>query len=502
MRLLSDDDVRALLPAEIALAAMERALRLQAEGRLDAPPRTSVGGDAGRLVLTIGADTGPHGPAGFRAYHTAPTAFDQLVSVFDGTTGELEGVVVGRALGNLRTAAINALAIRAMARSDARVLGIIGSGRQATGIARLTLAARTFAQVQVYSPRTEQRRAFARALASDTGVEALAVDDAETATRAADVLILATTSRRPVLDAAWLRPGTHVSSVGPKGRGAAELPAALGTLARCIATDSVAQASAYYEPYFLDPDDFERMVGLERILTGEIAARDSAEDVTLFCSMGLAGTEVVLADALLTRHAAAASAAALQEAGGATGAGPSTPTEAAAEAAAAHGDATVPGPPRAVHLEPLVADELEPYLARMVPAYAAGHVRAGNWPDTEAEERGWQQIRELLPAGVDTPGQELCHIVDSASGERVGHVWTMLQQAPGGREAFVLDLEVAPKRRRRGYAAAALAEVEARARAAGALRVGLHVFGDNPGAFKLYRRSGFAVADISMAKPL
>lgn len=474
MRVLSDDDVRDLLPAEVALAAMERAFRLQAGGRLEAPPRTSVGGDAGRLVLTIGADTSPHGPAGFRAYHTAPAAEDQLVSVFDGTTGELVGVVVGHALGDLRTAAINALAVRAMARPDARVLGIVGSGRQAGGIARLTLAARPFAQVLVYSPRAEHRRAFARALESDTGVPSLPVDDAETAARAADVLILATISRKPVLDAAWIRPGTHVSSVGPKGRGAAELPAAIGTLASCIASDSIAQAGADHESYFLEAVDFERMVGLHRIITGEIAVRDGADDVTLFCSTGLAGTEVVLADELLTRHAAAAPKAAARPA----------------------------DRPPAIRLEPLTNDELEPLLARLVPAYAADHVRAGNWSQADAEARAWQQTRELLPQGVDTPGHELLHIVDADSNEPVGHVWTVLQQTPAGRQAFVYDLYVAPERRRRGYAAAALAEVEVRARAAGATRLGLHVFGDNEGAIALYRRAGFAVADVMMAKPL
>lgn len=446
MRILTDHDVRTLLTPDRARAAMERAFRLRAEGALAAPPRFSVPSDGGRLVLTAGGAARGAGATGFRAYHTAPTAGEQLVAAFDGTSGELAGLVVGGLLGPLRTAAINAVAIGAMARVDARVLGILGTGQQATEHARAALAVHPFERVWVFSRDAARREAFARALAADTGVEARAAATAEEAVRAADVLITATDSAGPVLDAAWLRPGTHVNAVGPKQRGAAELPPEVGSMAARIATDSVEQLGAYPEPVFLADADRARVVGLERIVAGELPGRAGAGELTLFCSVGLAGTEVVLAEALLRQ----------------------------AEAARL--------PPPAVRLTPLQPAELDPYLDRLVPLYAADHVRVGNWPEAGARERARAQVAELLPQGVGTAGHELRHIEDAATGERVGSLWLALGQGASDGTAFIYDLWVEPRHRRRGFASAALAAAEARARRAGASKLGLHVFGDNVGA--------------------
>ena len=80
MKLLTDDDVRSLLSPGMALAAMERAFRLQAQGALAAPPRSSVPSAGGRLVLTVGGAMDAHGATGFRAYHTAEDAAEQRFS--------------------------------------------------------------------------------------------------------------------------------------------------------------------------------------------------------------------------------------------------------------------------------------------------------------------------------------------------------------------------------------------------------------------------------------
>ncbi|MEJ2357702.1 MAG: GNAT family N-acetyltransferase [Deinococcales bacterium] len=504
MQLLTVDDVRTLLPPRVAAEAMEHAFRLKAGGRLAAPPRTSVPSAGGRLVLTVGGALTPHGATGFRAYHTAPGATDQLVTVFDGSTGELRGVVVGRLLGALRTAAINAVAIRTLAREDARVLGVLGTGRQARAHARVALAVRPFEHVRVFSPDPAHRLAFAAELAADTGVDAVAADDAEAVARAADVLVVATGSRTPVLEAGWIRPGTHVNAVGPKTRGRCELPAAVGALAARITSDSLEQVDAYPEPFFLDDADRARMVGLERVLAGEAPGRGSADEVTLFCSTGLAGTEVLLAEALLQAHQPSTRTG--PEAAGAASATAPQPT--APQPTAPQPTAPQPAPgaaPRrtpAIRLAPMAPDAFEAYLARTVADYAAEHVRAGNLRPQDARARAEQQVRQLLPAGVATPGHALLHIEDGGTGERVGIVWYQLRDVGGGREAFVFDLWVDERWRRRGYASGALAEVETRAAEAGAGRVSLHVFGHNERARRLYRALGFEETDVMMAKRL
>ncbi len=476
MRLLTDDDVRHLLTPATAAAVMAGALRLHAAGGLAAPPRWSVPSHGGRLVFTVGGATSEPGPVGFRAYHTAPDAGDQLVAVFDGDSGALRGLVAGTLLGAMRTAAINAVALEHMARRDASVLGVLGSGRQAHAHARAALAVRTFEQVLVFGRDPGRRRAFAASLAEDTGVPCRAADDPELVVRAADVLITATTSRRPVLEAGWLRPGTHVNTIGPKARGASELPPAVGTLAACIATDAPAQIDAYPEPFFLADEDRARMVSLGHIVAGELPGRGTDDELTLFCSAGLAGTEVLLADALLDLAEGA-------------------PAAAAVAAGAARSAVEV-------RLAPVAPAELEPYLERLVPEYAADHVRVGNWPAEGAEARARAQVAELLPQGVATPGHALFHVQD-ASGVTVGTLWLATHSSrTGAVEAFVYDLEIDPAHRRKGFASAALREAAAWARRQGARQLALHVFGDNAAARRLYRSLGFEEAGVHMVMAL
>jgi ornithine cyclodeaminase len=100
-----------------------------------------------------------------------------------------------------------------------------------------------------------------------------------------------------VLETAWLKPGAHVNSVGPKFTGAHEMPLDIVEVCQVIATDSLAQATAYAKPFFIE--DLDRVAGLDQIVAGRINGRRSENDITLFCSVGLAGTEVVLANELL-----------------------------------------------------------------------------------------------------------------------------------------------------------------------------------------------------------
>lgn len=98
-----------------------------------------------------------------------------------------------------------------------------------------------------------------------------------------------------MLDAAWISPGTHVTTLGPKTVVRHEVPSALADLADVIFTDSPAQAAGYGEPHIFPA---ERMVGLGALLSGAAPGRTSPEQITVFCSVGLAGTEVAVAAAL------------------------------------------------------------------------------------------------------------------------------------------------------------------------------------------------------------
>ncbi|WP_255169548.1 ornithine cyclodeaminase family protein [Natrononativus amylolyticus] len=301
-RVYTDDDVHDLLEPADAVTAMERAFEERAAGTLEAPPRWSVEAGDGALVFTVGAATGPTNAVGFRVYDTYPDSSDdhhQLVAVFDASTGAFEGLFVGHAIGRWRTGAIGGVAVDALAREDARTLGVLGAGNQARTQVESACAVREFETVHVYSPTPESREAFASEVGPRVAPNLETVEDAETAVRGADVLMCATTSTEPVFDPDWLEPGAHVTSIGPKFEDAHELPMEAVDAADIIATDSLAQVDGYDRPFVVSGADRDRMVELADVLEDPSRGRTAADDLTLFCSVGLAGTEVVLGRALL-----------------------------------------------------------------------------------------------------------------------------------------------------------------------------------------------------------
>jgi ornithine cyclodeaminase len=96
-------------------------------------------------------------------------------------------------------------------------------------------------------------------------------------------------------------PGAHVTTVGPKFRSGHEIPAGLADVASVITCDSPAQARSYQEPFFTDP---AALISLGDVVTGRSPRRRAAEDITLYCSVGLAGSEVILAQHLLGERTA------------------------------------------------------------------------------------------------------------------------------------------------------------------------------------------------------
>jgi ornithine cyclodeaminase/alanine dehydrogenase-like protein (mu-crystallin family) len=298
MIILTDDDVDLLRDMPVALEAVEAALRTKAVGGLVAPPRHGVGfPGSGKLLFTIGGDARV---AGFRVYDTfAGPAHTQVTAVWSTETAELLGLVLGDRLGELRTGAIGGIAVREMSAPGATTIGIVGSGQQARSQLLAAAAVRPLTRCRIFSRDPVRRRRFAQEMSDLLGFSVEPVDAAEDAVNGADIVICATASPTPVLDAAWLKPGAHVNTVGPKTRAGHEIGVDVAQRASVIATDSLAQTRAYAEPFFLEGADADRMVELADIVAGQSSGRNHPDDITLFCSTGLAGTEVLVAERLL-----------------------------------------------------------------------------------------------------------------------------------------------------------------------------------------------------------
>lgn len=302
--ILSDEEVRSLLSMRDAVDLIEGALRLKAAGEFVAPPRHYVGNRHGALVFTVGGHA-DRGVVGFRVYGAFPTSTrpGQFVAVVDSEAGELRGLVFGELLGAMRTGAIGGVAMKYAARENARTVGIIGSGMQAKTQLLAATAVRAITSAKVYSRSSENREAFAREMSESLGIEVVAVASAEEAIERADVVVTATSSGEPLFPAALIGAGVHVNALGPKFAGRHELDPAVAGKASVVFTDSPDQLRAYPEPFFL-PEESRQIADLAEYVASGAPGRRYADDITLFCSVGLSGTEVVLADAVLTKAGA------------------------------------------------------------------------------------------------------------------------------------------------------------------------------------------------------
>ena len=155
-----------------------------------------------------------------------------------------------------------------------------------------------------------------------------------------------------------------------------------------------------------------------------------------------------------------------------------------------------------IDLVPMTPEEFALYLERLVVAYAADKVRAGNWTSDESVRRSREECQALLPMGPDTPGQHLYRILDTETGERVGVVWLAEDTRKLSPTGFIYDLEVEAPYRRRGFATRAMLALEVKARALGLDTIGLHVFGFNREARALYEKLGYEITNINMSKAL
>jgi ornithine cyclodeaminase/alanine dehydrogenase-like protein (mu-crystallin family) len=302
--ILADKEVLELADMASAIEAVTRAFKARTSGALIAPPRHSVTfPELGNLVFTIGGVAGDAALAGFRVYDTFETGgapHTQIVAIWNARSGSLQGLILGERLGDLRTGAIGGLAIRHMARPDADTLGLIGSGAQARTQIAAAAAVRRLRTVKVHSRNAENRRAFAVEMGRQLDLDITPVASAREAVVGADIVICATSSDVPVIEAAWLAPGAHVNTLGPKTRDRHELGVEVAERAGIIATDSPAQTRAYDAPFFLEGSPaLARMVDLADVVAGKVVARPSADAITLFCSVGLAGTEVLVGAAIL-----------------------------------------------------------------------------------------------------------------------------------------------------------------------------------------------------------
>lgn len=296
---LDEKCVVGLVGMDDALEAIEQVFAAVGRGTVANVPRIRAPLKDGTLRITA-AVLNDIGYYGVKVSSTTifESAAGRVFSLYKAGTGELAAIVQVFALGALRTGAASGIATKYMARPEASVLGIIGTGRQARTQAEAICKVRPIREIRVFSRSPENRARFCDDLAA-TGARIVAVDGAEQVVRGADVISTATTATAPVLLGGWLAPGAHVNAIGANYEYRRELDSEAVARAAVIATDDREQvryeATDLAAPVADGVIGWDRVTSLGDIVAGNIPGRTTDEDITLFKSLGVAFEDVALA---------------------------------------------------------------------------------------------------------------------------------------------------------------------------------------------------------------
>ena len=309
---LAHEDVKRLLTMDACIELMAKALADLARERSWQPLRFVVRPPEEQSLMGLmpAHRSAPEPAYGLKTVCIFPgnparglDAHQGGVMLFDGETGELRALIDASAVTSIRTAAVSAVATRALARPESRVLAILGSGVQARAHLEAMARVLSFERARVWSRTAEHAQVFAAEAEAPFPVEA--VESAKAAVQGADVVVTVTSSREPVVEHGWLAPDAHVNAVGSSIPTARELDSATIAAAALFVDrrESTVNESGEYlravEEEGISPDHIRAELG--EVLVGSAAGRSSAEELTVFVSLGLAVEDLAVAEYLNRR---------------------------------------------------------------------------------------------------------------------------------------------------------------------------------------------------------
>ena len=301
---LSEADVAALLTLEEAINVLERAYAAIATAGA-APLRRAHARDGDAILHTVGGIIPGAGMAGVKSWLYTPGGASPLLLLWDLDDGSVLGVVEAFRMGQWRTAATSGLATRLLARTDADVLALLGTGKQAAAQAEAVAAVRGLRRIQVYGRDPERRAALCRRLQDGLGIEVTGTDVLRDALAGAAVTTAVTRAADPFLGGELLAPGMHVNAVGAIVPTRRELHADAVARADVVVADSPEQAAedageliAAVEAGVLDRS---RIRSLGEVVVDPSRGRDGDDAITLFKAVGVGMSDVALGVELVAR---------------------------------------------------------------------------------------------------------------------------------------------------------------------------------------------------------
>ncbi len=288
MLFITEDQVRELLPMRDCIRLMREVFKDLRAGTALNQPRRRLNLATGSTLHSLAGAWGRY--FGTKIYSAHPKfGANFFFLLFDSETARPLAQFEANYLGQIRTGAASGYATDVLAAPGASTLAIIGSGFQARSQFEAIREVRSIKEVRVWSRNAEKRDGFASLIG------ATATPTASEALRGADIVATTTSAKDPVLEAAWIAPGTHVNAMGSNQALRRELPSELIARADLIVCDSIEQAKIEAGDLLLAPVDWAdpRIVEL-----ANVDARPAGSPVTIFKSIGL-GLEDVAAAAFV-----------------------------------------------------------------------------------------------------------------------------------------------------------------------------------------------------------
>ena len=300
---LNENDVQQLLTMDIALAAVESALKDRALGHATDIPRARIPTPNG-IQHVLQAAAPALGFIGFKSYYTVPGQRSAMyVQLTNMKTGKLEAIVEASWQSMVRTGAASGIATRALANPGATTVAQLGAGYQGMGQLEAVVRALKLRDARVYAPTRDKLEAWCKKMAVKLNIPVVPAASAQEAIRGAHVVNVITKSATPVLDGDWLEPGQHVNAAGSNALSRREIDAKTIARAALIAVDSRDTARKECGDLLAAVETgklaWDTLTEIGDVLTGRAPGRARREDITLYESHGMGIQDIYTAAQVL-----------------------------------------------------------------------------------------------------------------------------------------------------------------------------------------------------------
>jgi ornithine cyclodeaminase len=297
MRIIDREEVAERLTYEVCIPVVRQAMIAFSRGETRQLLRQIIPLADGHMFGVMPGALGERDVFGAKVLSVFPENFEKglqshqgVVLLFDGETGMVSCIAHAGEVTAIRTGAASAVATDALARPDARRMALLGYGEQAETHARAISRVRALEAITVWGRSPERAAAFAAKMSAELGLPVSASESAQAAVADADIICTVSSAKEPILEGRWVRPGTHLNVVGSSFAGPVEVDNDLVAHSRFIADSRegvLAQGAEFLKAKAAGVVGDDHVVGeIGQVLDGRLEGRQSAEQITVYKSLG------------------------------------------------------------------------------------------------------------------------------------------------------------------------------------------------------------------------